>query len=58
MALSFIGSAGFSHTAGELRFVSNATDGFLIGDADGNGAADFVLFLQGVSTITAGDMIL
>jgi Ca2+-binding RTX toxin-like protein len=58
MSLSYIGGASFSHTAGELRFFSNASNGVLTGDVDGDGIADFALFLHGVTAITAGDMIL
>jgi serralysin len=58
LTLSYIGTAAFSNTAGELRFTSGVNGGFLQGDTDGNGTADFVLFMQGVSAITAGDLIL
>jgi Ca2+-binding RTX toxin-like protein len=55
---SFIGSDAFSATAGELRYVFNGTDTVIKGDWDGDGAADFVLFLSGQITPLATDFIL
>jgi Ca2+-binding RTX toxin-like protein len=60
-AFNWIGSSGFSGTAGELR-AENANDmgWFVQGDTDGNGAADFVIMLtlQGPTPLSAGDFLL
>lgn len=53
-AFAFIGSAAFSQTAGELRYAN----GFVRGDVDGDGAADFVIELSGAPVLTAGDFVL
>lgn len=50
----FIGKAGFSGTAGELRFTSY----LLSGDADGDGIADFAIKLAGVKSLAEADLIL
>ena len=53
-AFAFIGGAGFSGAAGELRFGG----GHLLGDLDGDGRPDFsVEFTRGL-VLTAGDFIL
>lgn len=53
-AFHFIGSAGFSGTAGEL----SAAGTWLRGDVDGDGRADFILTLDGDPVVTLGDLIL
>jgi Ca2+-binding RTX toxin-like protein len=55
-ALTFIGGAAFSHTAGELRY--GPATGLLAGDTNGDGIADFQLQLIGAPTITAADLVL
>ncbi len=57
-AFSFIGSAAFGNVAGELRFqqISGAT--YVQGDIDGNGVADFIIRVDGVHVLTAGDFLL
>jgi serralysin len=47
----YIGGGGFTGTAGELRFLS----GFLSGDTNGDGAADFQVYLVDVETLFASD---
>ena len=55
-AFAFIGAANFSHVAGELR-VFAVTGGYDIqGDVNGDGHADFTLFVN--SAPAAGDFIL
>lgn len=49
---SYIGPAGFSGVAGELHFVG----GFLEGDVNGDGVADFRIEV-GVAALIAGDII-
>ena len=57
-SFAFIGSAGFSDTAGELRVVTRATATIVQGDVDGNGAADFQFVLTGAHTLLSSDFIL
>ncbi|QUJ77343.1 calcium-binding protein [Sulfitobacter albidus] len=56
-AFTFIGAAGFGG-AGDLRFVTNGTNGFVLGDVDGDGATDLNILLLGVTSMTAADFIL
>src|SRR5690606_33441315 len=55
-AFTFIGTSGFSGTAGELRFAAGA--GRVLADVDGDGNADFAIDLAGVATMNAGDFVL
>lgn len=57
-AFAFIGTSGFSNTAGELRFGSNGGNTVVQGDVDGDGVADFSVMLSGNHTLTADDFIL
>lgn len=62
-AFSFVGSAAFSNTAGELRFENISMGGpiwLVQGDIDGNGVSDFevVLVINPADPITAGDFLL
>lgn len=50
----FIGGRSFSETAGELRF----KNGVLMGDVQGDGAADFFIELAGVDRLSASDFLL
>jgi serralysin len=52
-AFSFIGSAGFSGHAGELRF----SNGVISGDINGNGTSDFHIQIN-VTSMNAADFIL
>ncbi|MDB5430608.1 MAG: outer rane adhesin like protein [Caulobacter sp.] len=54
-AFAFIGTAAFSHAAGELRYVVSGGTATLQGDVDGDGLADLVVRLTGVSTLSATD---
>jgi Ca2+-binding RTX toxin-like protein len=54
--LVFVGDNAFSGSAGELRL--NPANGALLGDLSGNGSADFRLWLDGVSELALGDLIL
>lgn len=56
-AFNFVGSAGFG-SAGDLRFATNGTNGFVLGDVDGDGNADLNILLLGVTSMTAGDFVL
>jgi trimeric autotransporter adhesin len=46
-AFTYIGTAAFSFTAGELRYDFNGIDTWLQGDVDGDGAADFEIVMDG-----------
>lgn len=51
---TFVGSAAFSNTAGELRFENNV----ISGDVDGDGTADFQIQVKGVNSLQNTDFIL
>ena len=57
---SFIGTSGFSNTAGELRFSKSGANNMtlLSADLDGNGTVDFQIELTGVIDLTESDFIL
>ncbi len=57
-AFQLIGSAAFSHHAGELRVAYQGGNAFVSGDVDGNGVADFVIRLDAVTALRAGDFVL
>ena len=59
-AFSWIGTSAFSGTAGELRTVQYGGNWFIVGDTDGDTAADLVisLTLQGPTPLSAGDFLL
>ena len=57
-AFAFIGKAGFSGTAGELRYGTAGGNATLIGDTDGDGSADLVIALDGIISLSAGDFVL
>ncbi|MEH6523383.1 M10 family metallopeptidase C-terminal domain-containing protein [Sulfitobacter sp.] len=51
---NFVGSSAFAN-AGDLRFVTNGIDGYILGDVDGNGATDLNILLLGVTSMSASD---
>jgi Ca2+-binding RTX toxin-like protein len=55
-AFVFVGSKGFSKTAGELRYSSTLDR--VQGDTDGDGKADFELHIDNGASLAAGDFIL
>ncbi len=59
-AFVFIGTTGFSGSAGELRIqgLGGANALLLEGDVDGDGAADTQIFVNLITTINASDFIL
>jgi Ca2+-binding RTX toxin-like protein len=57
-AFSFIGTAAFSGTAGELRYDFDGVDTWLRGDVDGDSLADFEIVLSGGYPMVAGDFFL
>jgi Ca2+-binding RTX toxin-like protein len=57
-AFTFIGSAGFSGIAGELRAFHIQGPDMIQGDVDGDGHADFLIHTNEVLVFTAADFIL
>jgi VCBS repeat-containing protein len=57
-AFSFIGTSAFGAAAGQVRFDLTADGAHVQGDVNGDGVADFDMFLAGVTTLTASDFIL
>jgi Ca2+-binding RTX toxin-like protein len=55
---SFIGSSAFSNTGGELRYAYDGVDTHVLGDMDGDGAADIEILLTGNLTPLASDFVL
>jgi Ca2+-binding RTX toxin-like protein len=57
---AFVGTAAFSHTAGELRYDSAGSDWVVQGDTDGDGAADFEVLVRipDSHVLGAGDFML
>jgi len=57
-AFTFIGTGAFTSVAGQLRYSSIGSDTLIEGDVNGDGAADFEIFLVGSHALTAADFIL
>lgn len=57
-AFDFIGSSGFSGSAGELRAVTIGNKTVIQADVDGNGTSDMDILLNGAITLTAADFVL
>jgi Ca2+-binding RTX toxin-like protein len=57
-AFAFIGTAAFSHTAGELRYEQVSGFTYVYGDTNGDGAADFMMRLDGLHALSGGDFVL
>ena len=57
-AFAFLGTASFTGTAGELRYQQAGGNTYVYGDTDGDGAADFMIRLDGAHTPVGGDFIL
>jgi Ca2+-binding RTX toxin-like protein len=57
-AFSWIGTAAFSGTAGELRYYFDGTDTWLQGDCTGDGVSDFEIVFTGSLTLSATDFYL
>ena len=56
---SFIGAGAFTNTAGQLRYIYNEIDTTVLqGDTDGDGTADFEIYLTGNLTPLASDFVL
>jgi serralysin len=57
-AFAFIGSAAFGHHAGELRYEIVAGTGYVQGDTNGDGLADFWIRIDHGPALVAGDFVL
>jgi Ca2+-binding RTX toxin-like protein len=57
-AFNFIGTAAFSHTAGELRYDVTGGSAHIFADLDGNGVADFEIVVNNVTTLAGTDFFL
>ncbi|KUR72877.1 hypothetical protein AQZ52_06625 [Novosphingobium fuchskuhlense] len=57
-AFSFIGTADFSNTAGELRYEVKGDHAFVSGDQNGDGVADFTIRLADVTSLDVTDFVL
>lgn len=57
-AFRFIGTAAFSHAAGELRYEQAGGNTFVSGDINGDGVADFTIQVDGLVPLTAADFML
>jgi hypothetical protein len=54
----FIGTAAFSHVAGQLRFEQVNGSTFVSGDVNGDGVADFLIQLEGLVPLISSDFVL
>ncbi len=57
-AFAFIGTGAFTGTAGELRTYQSSGQTYLQGDTNGDGAADFMIRLDGLHTLGGSDFAL
>jgi parallel beta-helix repeat protein len=55
---AFIGTKGFSGTAGQLRYEIKDGGAYVYGDVNGDKIADFTLFVANVSSMAASDFVL
>jgi Ca2+-binding RTX toxin-like protein len=57
-AFLFIGQSEFSHKAGQLRVEVDNAGSIVTGDINGDGAADFTIYVTGVTNLAATDFVL
>lgn len=57
-AFTFVGTAAFSNTAGELRYTQNAGSSVIEADVDGDGAADMEILMSESLALQAADFVL
>src|SRR5690606_18299521 len=55
---TFIGNDAFTGVAGQLHYVHAGPNTFIEGDTNGDGVADFVIRLDGLHDLVAGDFVL
>jgi VCBS repeat-containing protein len=56
-AFTLIGTAGFHHVAGELRYQVAGASLTVFGDTDGNGIADLAIKMTGLTSLTGAEFI-
>ena len=54
----FLGTAAFGKTGGELRTQKYGTGTLLLGEVNGDGKADFAVFLAGITSLRESDFVL
>lgn len=57
-AFSFVGTDKFTKTAGELRYEKTKADTYVYGDVNGDGKSDFVVHIDSLVNLKAGDFLL
>lgn len=57
-AFNFVGTAAFSHTAGEVRQFTSNGNTIVAGDVTGDGVADFQIQIQGLMSLSLNDFVL
>jgi hypothetical protein len=57
-AFTFIGTAAFGGTAGEIRYEGQGGVTYVEGDTTGDGVADFSIALDGSHALVAADFVL
>ncbi|HMI95322.1 MAG TPA: hypothetical protein VK479_02345, partial [Micropepsaceae bacterium] len=57
-SFTFIGSGAFTHHVRQLHYVVTGSGVNVEGDTNGDGAADFSIVVDGVSSLVAGDFML
>lgn len=57
-AFNFIGTAAFGNVAGQLRYEVVSGETRITGDINGDGVADFLIRIDGVHALGAGDFVL
>ncbi len=55
---AFIGTGAFSNVEGQLRYAVSGGNTFVQGDTDGDGVADFIIRVDGLHVLNAGDFVL
>jgi serralysin len=54
---SFIGTAAFNHSAGEVRYDVTGGNAHIFADIDGNGVADFEIVVNNVTILSGTDFV-
>ena len=57
-AFTFVGTAAFTGTAGELRYVTGTGNSVVAADVDGDARPDLIIKLTGVSELSGDDFLL
>ena len=57
-AFTFIGTASFSGSAGQLRYFRSDGDTFVAGDVNGDRVADFLILVEGTHALVETDFVL